>query len=147
MNSIRLHAGFTLVELLLSVALMTVLLGISMPVYRTLYVDNDLEIIASITTDTLRRAQVLSYANEGNSSWGVHVSSDSIILFKGSSYAARDASFDEISTLSAGTTPSGITDIVFTRLSGLPQTTGSITLTTNSGSKTISINTKGMVEY
>ena len=147
MNSIRLHAGFTLVELLLSVALITVLLGISMPVYRTLYVDNDLEIIASITTDTLRRAQVLSYANEGNSSWGVHVSSDSIILFKGSSYAARDASFDEISTLSAGTTPSGITDIVFTRLSGLPQTTGSITLTTNSGAKTISINAKGMVDY
>src|SRR3989344_2125704 len=132
MNSIRLHAGFTLVELLLSVALITVLLGMSMPVYRTLYVDNDLEIIASITADTLRRAQVLSYANEGNSSWGVHVSSDSIMLFKGSSFAARDASFDEISTLSAGTTPSGITDIVFTRLSGLPQTTGSITLTTNS---------------
>lgn len=142
------NAGFTLMEGLLSIAVIAIIGGISIPIYQSFQVRNDLDIAIVSTVQTLRRAQVLAQAVDGDTSWGISVLSGSIILFKGASYAARDTAFDEVFEVPASITPSGLSEIVFTKFTGLPQTTGTITLTSNANeTRTITINTKGIVSY
>ncbi len=87
-------AGFTLLELLLSAAIISALAGLSLPIYRTLIKKNDLDIAANTMASSLRRAQVLSQAVDGDTTWGVKAQSGSIVIFKGASYSEeRDTNF------------------------------------------------------
>lgn len=139
--------GFTLLEMLLSVAVIATLAGLSLPVFRTMLTKNDLDIAAVTTAQTLRRAQVLSQAVDGDTSWGVKVQSGSIVVFKGASYATRDTTFDEIFDVPTTISISGATEIVFAKFTGFTQTTGTIFLSTEGDSRSISINEKGTLTY
>lgn len=139
--------GFSLLELLLSVALIGVIAAFSIPVYLNMQVKNDLDIAAVTVSQTLRRAQVLSQAVEGDISWGVKIQTGSITLFKGTSYAARDSSFDETFSINANLSSSGVLEEVYTKFYGMPGTAGSITLSSPNDSRIITINAKGMIDY
>lgn len=140
--------GFTLIELLLSISVVMVLAAIAIPVYSLLQVKNDLDVATNTTLQTLRRAQVLSQAVDGDSSWGVKLQLSDITLFKGASYALRDTTFDEVYTLSGNVTPSGISEVVFSKLLGVPNTTGTLTLTSsNNNVQNITLNSKGFLDY
>lgn len=140
--------GFTLVEILLALALIAFIAGISIPVYQSFQVKNELDNAFGALIQTLRRAQLLSQAVEGDSSWGVYLQSDSLTLFKGTNFAARDTNFDEIFTFQTELTPSGLQEVVFSKFTGLPQATGTIALTTNTGeTKSATINEKGTINH
>lgn len=142
------ESGFTLVELLLSVAIITLLAGMSVPVFATFNQRNDLDLTTFTIASMLRRAQTYARGSDLDSQWGVYVQSGSAVVFKGASYAARDSTQDETTTLPAAIIPSGTSEIVFAKLSGSPATTGAITLTNNTNdARTVSINAKGMVGY
>ncbi len=142
------NAGFTLIEILLSVAAITIIAGISIPVYQSFQVRNDLDIATVEIAQSARRAQTLSQAVDGDTSWGIKIQSGSIVVFKGVSYAARDITFDEVFDVLTSITPSGVSEIVFAKFTGLPQTTGTITFTSNANeTRTITINAKGVVSY
>jgi len=134
--------------MLLSIAALSIIAGIGVPVYQSLQVRNDLDIAATTVAHDARRAQLLAQASDGDSPWGVSVSTAQIILFKGASYASRDSTFDELSSIPTTITSSGFTEIVFNKYTGLPQTTGTITLTSIAGNlRTITINAKGTITY
>ena len=140
--------GFTLLEVLMSVAIIGLLAGISIPVYRSLQIRSDLDIAVSILINNLRRAQVLSQANQEGLKWGVNVSSGLVTLFGGESFASRTPDLDEVSQISDTITFSGIDEVVFSRLLGDPINSGDIVLTALSGdTRTISINLKGSISY
>ncbi|HAZ17127.1 MAG: hypothetical protein UV70_C0005G0016 [Parcubacteria group bacterium GW2011_GWA2_43_13] len=140
--------GFTLIEIILSIATIGIIAGISMPLYGSFQVRNDLDIAVSSIAQSSRRAQALSQAVDGDTSWGVNIQSGSMTVFKGASYAVRDSSFDEIVDVPTSISPSGMSEVIFTKLTGLPQTTGTFTLTSNANeTRTITINAKGMVSY
>ncbi len=139
--------GFTLLELLLSVAVISALAGLSLPVYRTLLTKNDLDIAAVTIAQSARRAQVLSQAVDGDTSWGVKAQNGSITLFKGASFAARDSNFDETFDVPTTIGVSGATEIVFAKFTGLPQTTGTINISTESDTRSVSINEKGTIGF
>ncbi len=142
------NAGFTLLEVLLSVAAIAIIAGISVPIYQSFQVRNDLDIATVTIAQAFRRAQLLSQAVDGDTGWGVFVQSGSITLFKGISYAARDTAFDEIFEVPTNITPTGVSEIVFTKFTGNPQTTGTIILTSSTNeTRSIIINAKGMVNY
>ena len=143
----KLNKGFTLLELLLSIALISVLAGFSLPVYRTLIKKNDLDIAANSIVASLRRAQILSQAVDGDITWGVKVQSGSIVVFKGASYATRDTAYDEIFDVPTSIGIGGTGEYVFAKMTGLPQSTGTTTLTSESDTRTVSINAKGMAGY
>lgn len=139
--------GFTLLEVLLSIAMIAILTGFSIPVFRTMLTKNDLDVATTTVAQTLRRAQTQSLAVDGDTSRGVKVQSGSITLFKGTSYAARDSNFDETFDMATTIGMSGTTEIVFTRFTGLPQATGTINLSTESDSRSVSINEKGTIGF
>lgn len=140
--------GFTLIELILVIATITVLSAIAIPVYSLLQVKNDLDVVTNTTLQTLRRAQTLSQAVDGDNSWGVKLQSSDITLFKGADYASRDTNFDEVYSLSGNVTPTGVTEVVFSKLLGNPNTTGTLTLTSSNGeAQSITLNSKGFLDY
>lgn len=139
--------GFTLLEVILSLAIVAILTGLSLPVYRTLMIKNDLDTAAVTIAQSLRRAQTLSQAVDGNTSWGVKVQSGSITLFKGTSYASRDSSFDETFDTPGSISFSGVQEVVFSKFSGEAQTTGTATLASESDTRSITINSKGVISY
>lgn len=139
--------GFTLLEILLSISVMAIIAGIGIPVYQSFNVRNDLDLTANLVTQSLRRAQILSEAVEGDDAWGVYVGDNKITIFKGNSYAGRDVSYDEIFDLSNAITPSGNQEIIFNKFTGWPQAAGTLILTTVNNAKIITINAKGLASY
>ncbi len=139
--------GFTLIEVLLSVTIITMLAGLSLPVYETFVRRNDLDLTAQTLSSSIRRAATYARAVNGDSTWGVHFTTNSSTLFKGASYASRDATFDETTPIPASMSLTG-GEVVFAKLTGAPNITGSVTLTsTTNDTRTISLNAKGMVNY
>lgn len=140
--------GFTITEVLLSVVLLGIIASMSIPFYRTYLDRNELDQTTMTLAQTLRRAQFMSIAQDGDSAWGVKVSSSSILLFKGASYLTRDQNVDESTTLVPTIGFSGLSEVVFQKGSGVPSTTGTSTFILNNGdTRNVTINQKGMVSY
>jgi len=142
--------GFTLIETVLVVSLFAVLTGLSIPVYYSFQVRNDLVVASNNVSQSLKRAQLLSQAVAGDSNWGVHIVKGTLTIYKGPNYIGRDPAYDELFDLSNSVTPSltDVTDVNFAKMTGLPQNTGNIVLTSTSGeSKTLIVNSQGMVSY
>lgn len=139
--------AFTLLELLLSISIIVILAGFSLPIYKNLLMKNDLDIAVNIVNASLHRAQILAQSVDSDTTWGLKAQNTSIVIFKGINYASRDAAFDEIFDTSSTISISGLNEIVFTKLSGSPVSTGTINLSTVSDSRTVSINEKGIVDY
>src|SRR5689334_7494387 len=98
------QAGFILVELLLSIVIIGMLVGLSLPVYNTFAARNDLDIAGQQLAGVLRRAQVYARGMQNNSDWSVEVQATGATLFKGTSFASRDATYDESITFPANVT-------------------------------------------
>lgn len=142
------NRGFTLIELLLSVSILALVSGIGIPVYQSFQTSSDLEVAQSVTVSSLRRAQTQALVSASDSSWGVYLESSGVTVFKGQTFATRDINFDEFSGFSDAITPSGLSEIIFSKFEGVPNTTGTLTLTSSAGEvKNISINAKGTIEY
>ncbi len=140
--------GFTFPELLLSLSILAIIGGMTIPMYRTFMVRNELDIAVVTVAQNLRRAQALSQAGDGDTTWGLHVGVGSILIYKGASFISRDQNFDENTAMPTSIVPSGITDVTFSKVTGIPQVTGTFILTSQSDEiRTITINEKGMVDY
>ena len=140
--------GFTLIELLIVIAIIGLLVGVALPSLNLLISQTNVTDAAATYAQTLRRAESLAIAGRNDSACGVHLATSSIVLFKGTSYAARDTQYDDSYTTS-NFVPSGLTEISFAKFTGLPSATGDTTLTNDRGSstKTITINAKGTILY
>lgn len=144
----RYTAGFTLLEVLLSVAIITLLMGLSLPVYETFVRRNDLDITAQSLAVVLRRAQVYAHSAQNDSAWSVEVQTSAITLFRGTNFAGRNTVYDETVSVPGTVTPGGLTEVQFAQFTAAPNTTGNITLaSTTNDTRTVSVNAKGMVDY
>lgn len=140
--------GFTLIEMILSVAAISVLAYFTVPMMQSFQIRDDLDVAAGIAVQSFRRAETLALASEGDSTWGVAIATGTVTIFKGSSYASRDANYDEVFTTSAAIGPSGLTQVTFVRGSGSPSASGTTTLTSTTGeTRDIVLNTQGMVSF
>ena len=139
--------GYTLIELLLVVGLLAVAVGILSTMDRTFIVRSDLDNSTEATIEAVRRARLLSVGGEGDSTWGVYIS-DGVTVFKGTSYAARDPEYDEEFAFSTMIGTSGLSEVVFSKQSGVPSATGDISIGSDIGvSNSITINEKGIPIY
>ncbi len=139
--------GFTIIEMLIVMAIISAVASLSSPFILAYMNRNDLDVAVNTLVQTGRRAQTMSTGVESDSQWGVQVGGGKITLFKGGSYSGRDSSFDENYDISPNISLSGITEIAYTKVFGLPSATGTTTLTNGNDTRTVTINGKGVFSY
>jgi hypothetical protein len=101
---------------------------------------------------SLNKAQSQTLASVNSSSYGVHFQADKVIIFKGTVFSTGDANNEtigltspaSISNVTLGGVSSTSGDMYFNRLSGAPSTTGTITVSTTSYSKIITVSATGV---
>jgi len=140
--------GFTLLEMLISVTIIGMLVGVSAPVYESFVRQNDLNLATQGIATMIQRAETYALGNNTDSVWSVELLPASVILFQGTSFASRNTNYDETYPIPGSITLSGLTEIQFAKLTALPNTTGAITLaSTTLDTNTITLNAKGVVDY
>lgn len=138
--------GFTLVEVIVVLSIIMIILGFSFPFAQGLKENNSLRSAEMAVKDALVRAQILSQSVSGDSSWGVKLDDTQVVIFKGASYSVRDGNFDEVFSLPSQNLLSGISEMVFDRLSGKPSEAGEIIISNNNKQRIINVNEKGFIE-
>lgn len=141
------RSGVTTIEILLSIGIIAILFGIATPLLRSFFIRNDLDVAQNTAVQDLYRAQSLAFTGEADSNWGVKVNTGQIVLFRGNSYASRNQAYDETFTTSSAITVGGTSEYIFSKLTGLPTSAGTLTLTSpNNEVRSLVVNSKGMVE-
>ena len=152
--------GFTLVEMLIVIAIMIIIASAAVPLYGSLQVKAQIGESTSQIVQAVRIARANAISGYNSTSSGIYffinpVGADSYVLYQGSSYSNRDTSFDQtmvldnaLSIVNAGfVLTSGSIDINFARGSGRPSNVGSLTLVHSvQGTSTISLNYLGRVQ-
>lgn len=142
--------GITTVELLIIAATLGIIFSIILPQFSKIRENQVLKNTTIEVVSGLNKARAQTLASLNSSSYGVHFQSDKVIIFKGVVFSAGDANNEvidftvpaNISNISLG---AGVSDIFFARLSGIPNKTGTVTVSTPSYSKIITISATGAI--
>jgi prepilin-type N-terminal cleavage/methylation domain-containing protein len=137
--------GFTFIELLLVMAIVLTLSVMSTVFFSRFLTQNSVANTVDQVIATLRKAQMYSMQGKQADSWSVNYSSNILTLYKGTNFVTRDASFDERFTIGSNVTISGFTTISFSRVTGIPTTSPTITISGGNNNKTITINSQGVM--
>lgn len=141
-------SGFTLIETVLTVAVLGVAVSVGAALLGSFQGRADLDGVQTTLVSMLRRAQTLSLTASEDASWGVHIENGVFTLFKGPTWSTRNTSRDEVYLLPQSVTSSGLSQVVFAQITGIPDTTGTTTLTGKGGGESrVVINTAGTVEF
>jgi len=143
----KLQRGFTLIELLMTLAIIGVLLVAVPTTFGSFQEKHAIDLAVQTTVQSLRRAQIRAQAVEGDQAWGVFIQNGSVTVFRGSSYLTRDVSFDEAVPISASITLTGLSEVIYHKMNGEPQTTGTTIFETAYETRTVTIFEKGALLY
>lgn len=156
------NGGFTIIEAVISVVLIAIVAGMSVPLLSRSVVSKDLPTTVAEAVDALREAQSAVMSGRGDSAHGVHFYGTGFVFFKGATYSESDpdnvthllseiVSITEVSlapggtcTLPAGT---GNCDVHFANSRGVPAENGTITFADQADAvKTVTLNAAGLVD-
>jgi len=115
-----LSKGITILELLIVMAIMAAVASFSVPATLDFYKSQQLQSDTRGILQALRESQFKAISAESDSSFGVHLETNKYVSFKGSSYVLRNTAFDQIFDLAPTDALSGLQEIVFSKLEGLP---------------------------
>lgn len=118
--------GFSLLEVVIVIGIVGVMSALSVPAYRDYQIRSDLDKVAQQVSQGLARAQLLSKSGERDAMWGFYVPAG--VLYKGTSYATRDSSFDQVYPMPSTIAVSGLMDISYSRVKGTASQEGNIVL-------------------
>lgn len=139
--------GVTLLELVVTIGILSILFGLGLLASLDFYRSNTLSSERDNVVAFLRRARSRALNNVRQADHGVVIGSSTYTIFQGSSYAGRDAAFDEEFPRTSGLSISGLSEIIFRPLDGSANASGSIILGNGTRSSTISVNTEGRIDW
>lgn len=145
--------GITAIEILIVLAVLGILFSVITPQFSKIRENQVLKSAVQDVASSLHKARSQTLSSIDSSSYGVHLQADKVIIFKGDTFIEEDSNNEEIAIIAPASisdvTLSGVSgnsgDIYFERLSGAPSESGTLTLTTGSFSKTITISATGAV--
>ncbi len=136
-----------MIELLMSLAIAGIVLAVSPLTFGSFQEQHQIEFAVQASAQALRRAQIQAQAVANDQTWGVFFQNGSVTIFQGSSYAARNSAFDEDQQIAPEVTLGGVAEVVYSKLTGEPQTTGVITFETPHETRTLTLLEKGALSY
>ncbi len=146
------YRGFTLIEIIVAVAILMTFVTVTVIVFREIFWSAGESVGVQEVADALREARNNSIAAKSDSVYGVLVATSSITRFVGPTYSPSSASntvyYFEAGAYATGTLVLNSTSIVFSRLTGMPSATGTIILVGSGGesTSTITIGATGLIE-
>ena|SRR3989344_7482496 len=138
--------GVSIIELLLVVAIVTILAIPTAAVGSNFLTRNNLQNKTNEVVSSLRIAQIGSISGKEDSRWGVTVTPNQIVLFKGDTYILRDPLFDQTFSIPGSISITNF-EVVFDKVTGNPSSTWLINVSNDIGeSNSVSINEIGIVD-
>lgn len=143
------NRGFTIIEVLLVVALILILGAMSVSFYSRFLTQNAVDNTVTKLVQSFRKAQTYSMTGKQNGVWGVKYVASPLpqkIVF----YLTGNPAYDQSFNVNDNITISGFTvDISFAKTTGIRipsiPATITITITGNNSTKTVTINSQGVV--
>ncbi|MEK7128044.1 MAG: prepilin-type N-terminal cleavage/methylation domain-containing protein [Patescibacteria group bacterium] len=144
--------GITIIEILVVLAIIGVIISVVIPQFANVRENQVLKSGVQDILSSVNKARGETLSSLNSSEYGVHFQSDTVIIFKGKIFSAGAMDNETVSitapasitnvTLGGASGASG--DMYFSRLSGNPSATGTITISTGSFSKIITISAVGV---
>lgn len=143
------NKGITIVELMIVIAIIIILVAVALPKFSEM---RNIEVLKSATEDVLsmiNKARTQTLSSVDSSEYGVHFQSDKVIIFKGTNYSAGASTNEELLILTPANISninltSGATNLYFSRLTGNPSRTGTVTISNGSFTRIITISATGI---
>ncbi|MFH0923637.1 MAG: prepilin-type N-terminal cleavage/methylation domain-containing protein [Candidatus Falkowbacteria bacterium] len=140
--------GFTLIEIIIVIAIISIITVISIVSWRSFSDVTNLGNTAKMIEIKIKLAKSYSLSALNDTNYGVHLKSDSVTIFSGSTYIDGDSA-NQVFALTDGVEIYGGavgSDIIFSRLTGTTDDAGNIdirVINDNSKTKIITINSQG----
>lgn len=145
--------GYTLIEIVIVIAILAILSTVTASVYKRYQTSQALDKDTALVSSLLNQSRVLTLSSKDNVKHGLYLEANQVTLFSGSSYVVGTSTnvvFPLNNTVSlSATLPSGTTSIIFERLTGKTFQNGTITLTSlvnPSSTKSITIYGSGIIQ-
>ena len=138
--------GFTLIEIIVVVAITGVMASLGFGFVDNLKKTNHLDIADTLLRSQAEKTRLFALGQKEDSDWGLRIENQEIIVFKGSDFSGRDTSFDNIADIPGSVSVSGLDEVIFTKLTSIPNTDGTITFTSLGSSINLYINEYGAFE-
>ena len=147
------NRGVTFVELLIVLAIIGIIVAITLPSFSSIKENQVLNNAVENVVSALNKARTQTLSSLESSEYGVHFESDQIVIFKGKVYSAVDPDNESVEITSPATisnvTLGGVSgsegELYFARLSGVPDKSGTVTVSIAGNSKIITISSTGTV--
>lgn len=133
-------SAFSLIELILVVTIVLTLGVLSTVFYSRFLNQNSVANVSDQLASQLRKAQTYAMAGKQNTSWGVKYTAGTITLF-----ATSSSAFDETFSVNNNISVTGFSQVIFSKATGMPDTTPTITISGGGNTKTVSVNIQGAV--
>jgi prepilin-type N-terminal cleavage/methylation domain-containing protein len=152
---IRSKKGFTFIELLIVMGILTILASSTIPVYGNMQVASQQNEASTQIIQLIRQAREFSVAGKNDSAYGVFFEensgdSDKAIFYMGGSFASRNSEYDLEAIFSKSLeleSNLAADEVNFSKGLGVPSTIGTITVSADGlNADVININSLGMVE-
>lgn len=145
------NKGISIVELLIVFAVLAVIFSVVIPQFSKIREQQVLKGAVGDILSSLNKAQSQTLASLNSSEYGVHFESGAVIIFKGTVFSDISPDNEIIKIISPAfifdVTLGGVSgdygDIFFNHISGVPNKTGTVTVSTSSFSKIITISFTG----
>ena len=137
--------GFSIIEIIVVIAIISIVGSVSMVTYNTMRKVGDAKHATYVFVDALKEAKNKAKMMEGDTPWGVSILPPNIVVFSGSSYASKLS--EKNYTIPNNLTVSGPTEIVFAKLTGLPNNFGTTTFSNDFGTSSAYILESGALGY
>lgn len=145
-----LSKGFTLMEILIVLGILMLIFLVAFPKFAEIRNNQVLKSGVEDIITSINKAKSQTLASLNSLEYGVHFSQNSVTIFPGDTYIAGSSANEVIdiflpANISSISLVGGVSTLHFSRLTGMPSTSGTITISNSTTSKTITISAAGAV--
>ncbi len=152
--SLRSEGGLTTIELIVSLAILTVLTIVVLTSLISFKKNQSLSKDSGTVVEVLRQARNQTLSSKNSSNYGVHMATTTVTLFAGSSYSSgastnQDFLLSSTDTILTISLAGGESNVVFNRLTGETAQNGTVVISSPdvSETKTVTIYKTGLIEF